>query len=127
MGHFVQQFARHMRKTVETIPSDTMQRLLQYPWPGNIRELQNVLERAVILSPGPVLQVPRTDLTPHRTPARSRPDDTLAAAERKHLLAVLEETGWVLGGPQGAAARLGLKRSTLQFRLRKLGLTRPGK
>ena len=126
VGHFVQQFARHMRKTVETIPSDTMQRLLQYPWPGNIRELQNVLERAVILSPGPVLQVPLTDLTPHRTPARSTPDATLAAAERTHILAVLEETGWVLGGPHGAAARLGLKRSTLQFRLRKLGLTRPG-
>src|SRR5215468_9271602 len=127
VSHFVQQFARHMRKTIETIPSDTMQRLLQYPWPGNIRELQNVLERAVILSPGPVLQVPLTDLTPHRTPARSTPDATLAAAERTHILAVLEETGWVLGGPHGAAARLGLKRSTLQFRLRKLGLTRPGR
>ena len=127
VGHFVQQFARHMRKTIATIPSDTMQGLLQYPWPGNIRELQNVLERAVILSPGPVLQVPLTDLTPPNTPARSTPDDTLAAAERKHILAVLEETGWVLGGPHGAAARLGLKRSTLQFRLRKLGITRPSK
>ena len=125
VGHFVQQFARRMGKTIATIPSATMQGLLQYPWPGNIRELQNVLERAVILSPGPVLQVPLTDLTPHSTPARSTPDDTLAAAERKHILAVLEETEWVLGGPHGAAARLGLKRSTLQFRLRKLGLTRP--
>ena len=125
VGHFAQQFARRMGKTIATIPSATMQGLLQYPWPGNIRELQNVLERAVILSPGPVLQVPLTDLTPHSTPARSTPDDTLAAAERKHILAVLEETEWVLGGPHGAAARLGLKRSTLQFRLRKLGLTRP--
>jgi formate hydrogenlyase transcriptional activator len=127
VGHFVQQFARRMRKTIETIPSDTMQGLLEYPWPGNIRELQNVIERAVILSPGPVLQVPLTDLTPHSPPARSTPYDTLAAAERKHILAMLEETGWVLGGPQGAAARLGLKRSTLQFRLRKLGITRPSK
>ena len=104
-----------------------MQRLLEYFWPGNIRELQNVIERAVILSPGSVLQVPLTDLTSHSTPVRSTPYDTLAAAERKHILAVLEETGWVLGGPHGAAARLGLKRSTLQFRLRKLGITRPGR
>jgi formate hydrogenlyase transcriptional activator len=127
VSHFAQQFARRMGKTIETIPSDTMQRLLQYPWPGNIRELQNVIERAVILSPGPVLQVPLTDLTPHGTPARSTPHDTLAAAERKHILAVLEETGWVLSGPHGAAVRLGLKRSTLQFRMRKLGIARPGK
>ena len=70
---------------------------------------------------------PLTDLPLHSTPVRSAPYDTLAAAERKHILAVLEETGWVLGGPHGAAARLGLKRSTLQFRLRKLGITRPGK
>jgi formate hydrogenlyase transcriptional activator len=127
VGHFAQQFARRMNKIIETIPSDTMQRLLEYSWPGNIRELQNVLERAVILSPGPVLQVPLTDLTPHSTPTSPTPHDTLAAAERKHILAILEETGWVLGGPHGAAVRLGLKRSTLQFRLRKLGITRPGK
>ena len=70
---------------------------------------------------------PNSGRAPHSTPARSTPYDTLAAAERKHILAVLEETGWVLGGPHGAAARLGLKRSTLQFRLRKLGITRPRK
>ena len=115
-----------MHKTIETIPSDTMQGLLRYDWPGNIRELQNVIERAVILSPGPVLQVPLADLPPRATPARPTPHDTLAEAERTHILAVLEETGWVLGGPHGAAVRLGLKRSTLQFRLRKLGLARPG-
>ena len=79
----------------------------------------------MILSPGPVLQVPLADLTPRATPARPTPHDTLAEAERKHILAVLEETKWVLGGPNGAAVRLGMKRSTLQFRLRKLGLTRP--
>jgi len=99
--------------------------LIRYPWPGNIRELQNVIERAVILSPGPVLQVPLSDLNPRGTPAHPVPHDTLAAAERKHILAVLEETGWVLGGPHGAAVRLGMKRSTLQFRLRKLGIARP--
>ena len=125
--HFVHQFARRLHKTMDTIASDTMQGLVQYAWPGNIRELQNVIERAVILSPGPVLQVPLADLPPRATPARATPHATLAAAERAHILAVLEETGWVLGGPHGAAMRLGIKRSTLQFRLRKLGLTRPGK
>jgi formate hydrogenlyase transcriptional activator len=124
--HFAQQFARRMHKTIETIPADTMQALIQYPWPGNIRELQNIIERAVILSPGPVLQVPVPDLQPRGMPARPLAPDTLEAAERRHILAVLEETGWVLGGPHGAAVRLGLKRSTLQFRMRKLGITRPG-
>jgi formate hydrogenlyase transcriptional activator len=124
--HFVQQCARRLHKTIDTIPFDTMQGLRQYAWPGNVRELQNVIERAVILSPGPVLQVPLTALTARGTAALPAPPDTLAAAERKHILAVLEETRWVLGGPHGAAVRLGLKRSTLQFRLRKLGLTRPG-
>jgi formate hydrogenlyase transcriptional activator len=125
--HFVQQFARSMHKTIDTIASDTMQGLMRYAWPGNIRELQNVIERAVILSPGPVLQVPLTDLTSRVISAPPAPHDTLEAAARKHILAVLEETQWVLGGPHGAAVRLGMKRSTLQFRLRKLGLTRPGK
>ena len=125
--HFAQQFARRMHKTIDTIPSATMQALTRYPWPGNIRELQNVIERAVILSPGPVLQVPLTDLTPRAIPASRKNHDTLEEAERKHILAVLEETKWVLGGPHGAAVRLGLKRSTLHFRLRKLGIARPGK
>jgi formate hydrogenlyase transcriptional activator len=124
--HFTQQFARRMHKTIETIPSDTMQGLIQYPWPGNIRELQNIIERAVIVSAGPVLQVPLTDLHPRAVPARPMPQDTLEAAERKHILAVLQETKWVLSGPNGAAVRLGMKRSTLQFRLRKLGIARPG-
>lgn len=125
--HFAQQFARRMHKAIETIPSDTMQGLLRYPWPGNIRELQNIIERAVIVSPGPVLQVPLTDLIPRAAPARPMPQDTLEAAERKHILAVLEETKWVLGGLNGAAVRLGMKRSTLQFRMRKLGIARPGR
>jgi formate hydrogenlyase transcriptional activator len=123
--HFAQQFARRMRKTIETIPSDTMQGLLRYPWPGNIRELQNIIERAVIVSPGPVLQVPLADLNPRAAPARPTPQDTLEDAERKHILAVLKETKWVLGGLNGAAVRLGMKRSTLQFRMRKLGIARP--
>ena len=122
--HFAQQFARRMHKTIETIPADTMQGLLQYAWPGNIRELQNVIERAVILSPGPVLQVPLTDLNARVTPVRPMQHTTLAEAERQHILAVLEETRGVVGGPHGAAVRLGMKRSTLQFRMRKLGISR---
>jgi len=125
--HFAQQFARRMRKTIETIPSDTMQGLIRYPWPGNIRELQNVIERAVIVSPGPVLQVPLTDLKSPATGAGPKNHHTLEEAERKHILAVLEETKWVLGGLNGAAVRLGMKRSTLQFRMRKLGIARPGR
>jgi formate hydrogenlyase transcriptional activator len=125
--HFAQQFARRMRKTIQAIPSTTMQELVQYPWPGNIRELQNVVERAVILSPGPVLQVPLTDLKPPAMNLPPKNHDTLEEAERKHILAVLEETRWVLGGLHGAAVRLGMKRPTLQFRLRKLGISRPGK
>jgi formate hydrogenlyase transcriptional activator len=123
--HFAQQFARRLHKTIETIPSDTMQGLIRYPWPGNIRELQNLIERAVIVSPGPILQVPLADLNPRAAPARPMPQDTLEDAERKHILAVLKETKWVLGGLNGAAVRLGMKRSTLQFRMRKLGIARP--
>ena len=125
--HFAQQFARRLRKTIATIPSDTMQGLLRYPWPGNIRELQHILERAVILSPGPVLQVPLADLKAPATGASPPNHDTLEAAERKHIVAVLAETKWVLGGPNGAAVRLGMKRSTLQFRMHKLGIARPRK
>ena len=131
---FAQQCARRMRKPITTIPADTMQALIQYAWPGNIRELQNVIERAVILSPGPVLQVPCTDLTPRATEARPRPHETpalagrppirsvLEEAERQHILQALEETRWVVAGPQGAAARLGMSRSTLQRRIQQLGL-----
>jgi formate hydrogenlyase transcriptional activator len=124
--HFAQQFARRLGKTIEAIPSDTMQGLIRYSWPGNIRELQNIIERAVILSPGPVLQVPLADLKPPAAGASPQSHDTLEEAERKHILAVLGETKWVLGGPNGAAVRLGLKRSTLQFRMHKLGIARPG-
>jgi formate hydrogenlyase transcriptional activator len=124
--HFVQQFARRMHKTIDTIPSETMRLLGRYHWPGNIRELQNLIERAVILSSGRVLRVPHADLRSRAAPANAKNHDTLQENERKHLLAVLEDTKWVLGGPNGAAARLGLKRSTLQFRMRKLGIARPG-
>jgi formate hydrogenlyase transcriptional activator len=100
--------------------------LTRYPWPGNIRELQNLIERAVILSRGPVLQIPLQDLDNRTVLHRDNgKDKTLEAAERAHILAILKETRWVLGGARGAAARLGINRSTLQFRLKKLGIVRP--
>ena len=124
--HFVQQLGRRMNKNVETIPADVMTTLMRYDWPGNIRELQNLVERAMILTPGPVLRVPLDDLKARMRPgaAPGRPQ-TLLEADREHILAALEETNWVLGGANGAAARLGMNRSTLQFRMKKLGLVRP--
>jgi formate hydrogenlyase transcriptional activator len=132
--HFAQYFAMNMSKQIETISSETMNALVRYPWPGNIRELQNVIERAVILSTGPQLKVPLADL-------KARPMEgnhgngasngngywTLEEVERRHILAVLEQTNWVFAGPKGAAARLGIKRPTLQFRMQKLGISRPQK
>ena len=134
--HFAQQFARRMKRTIETIPVETMQALSRYDWPGNIRELQNLIERAVILSPGPTLSVPIEALTsrPAGSAGAAAGSDgvdpgaeTLAATDRRHILAALQASGWVLAGPAGAAARLGIKRSTLQFRMRKLGIERPGR
>ena len=126
--HFTQRFARRMGRQIETIPSEVMNGLVQYPWPGNVRELQNVIERAVILSRGPVLHVPRTDLRSARPQPTSTDDGapgTLADAEREHIVRVLRDTSWVLAGPKGAASRLGMKRSTLQWRMKKLGIARP--
>ena len=124
--HFTQRFARRMGRRIENIPSATMDALARYPWPGNVRELQNVIERAVILSPGTSLQVPLSDLQLSAQPSDpSVAAVTLADAEREHILSALEETGWVLGGPKGAAARLGMKRSTLQWKMKRLGISRP--
>jgi len=126
VNHFAQRFARRMNRTIETIPAETMAALTRYPWPGNSRELQNLIERAVILSHGPVLQIPLQDLDKNTAPRRDNgKDQTLEAAERAHILTILKETRWVLAGPRGAAARLGINRSTLQFRLNKLGIVRP--
>jgi len=124
--HFVQQFARRMNRAIDTIPSETMSVLVSYHWPGNIRELQNLVERAVILSTGPVLKVPLNDL--QAQPAAPLPAigkiETLEDVERRHILETLHATDWVVGGPKGAATRLGLKRSTLQVRMEKLGIRR---
>lgn len=130
--YFVQQFSRQMGKAIDTIPSDSMTMLVNYSWPGNIRELQNVIERAVILTAGPVLKVPsdtlRTNSIPPAAPAiaaAATPGNMRAAldeAERQQILAAMEQANWVVAGPKGAAALLGMKRSTLQSRLQKLGI-----
>jgi formate hydrogenlyase transcriptional activator len=123
--HFVQKFARKAGKTMDMISSDTMEALRSYPWPGNIRELENVIERAVILSSGSILRISDNDLST-RMVSRTSPDrlQTLEEVERNHILATLRETRWILSGPGGAAVRLGLNRSTLYFRMKKLGIAR---
>jgi formate hydrogenlyase transcriptional activator len=125
--HFVQRFARRMHKLIEAIPTETMAALVRYSWPGNIRELENLIERAVILSPGSTLRISHTDLEPAASLIESPSGDaaTLADAERKHILSALSETNWVVAGPGGAATRLGLKRSNLQWKMKKLGIFRP--
>jgi formate hydrogenlyase transcriptional activator len=120
--YFTQKYARRMNKRIETITTETITALSCYSWPGNVRELENFIERAVILSPGPILQVPLAELkTPTREPLSQTL--TLVEAEREHIVQVLRETKGVVGGPQGAAARLGMKRTTLQSKMRKLGIT----
>jgi formate hydrogenlyase transcriptional activator len=125
--HFVQQTARNMNKAIDTISIDTMEAMTQYSWPGNIRELENVIERAVILSPGPVLRLPTKELHTRITPWHNHErNQTLEEVERKHIVTTLKQTRWVLSGPKGAATRLGLHRATLYFRMKKLGIVRPG-
>ncbi len=134
VNHFVLQFARHMNKRIESITSETMSALCNYRWPGNIRELQNVVERAVILSSGPVLKVALSDLSAagglikESDPAKPENQGNLRRfleeTERQRILEVLDETRWVIAGPRGAAAHLGVKRSTLQARILKLGIAR---
>jgi len=133
--HFTQQFSRHMRRTIGTIPSATMDALCRYHWPGNIRELQNVIERGVILSMGPELDLDVADLQPLKAShveERSAPPDsaarrglraTLDETERQQILNALAQCNWVVAGPRGAAALLGMKRSTLHLRMRKLGIS----
>lgn len=134
--HFAQQFSKRMNKVIETIPTATMETLSRYHWPGNIRELQNVIERAVIISTGPDLRLDFGDLKlPRANPPEERPAapnskpngalrDVLGETERQEILQALKGCNWVVAGPKGAAARLGIKRSTLQLRIQKLGITR---
>jgi formate hydrogenlyase transcriptional activator len=122
-----------MNKHIDSIASETMRALVRYDWPGNIRELQNVIERAVILSPGPSLKVSLTDLKSRMEPVVQRLEppagngngnmqSVLDETERAQILSALDQANGVVSGPEGAAARLGMKRSTLQFRMQKLGI-----
>jgi formate hydrogenlyase transcriptional activator len=128
--HFVDVYAGKTGKRINEIPPETMDVLLRHPWPGNVRELQNVIERAVILSPGKVLQACLDDFQPslHRTEGAEGDflDDraTLKDVEREHIIRALAATNWVLGGPRGAGARLGLPRTTLIAKMQKLGISR---
>jgi formate hydrogenlyase transcriptional activator len=122
--HFAQKFAMRMKKRIETIPTEAMKTMQAYPWPGNVRELGNFIERAVILSTGSDLVVPLSELKSPTTPSHDSVV-TLEEAERKHILQVLRDSRWTLGGPGGAAARLGMKRTTLHSKMRKLGIVRP--
>jgi formate hydrogenlyase transcriptional activator len=121
--YFVQKYSRLMNREIETIPAESLDAMVRYPWPGNIRELENLIERAVIVSPGPVLRVPLGEL---KTPVDPSQGDllTMQAAEREHILKALEASHWRLAGPTGAASRLGMKRTTLQSRMKKLGISR---
>jgi formate hydrogenlyase transcriptional activator len=123
---FANRFAQQMKKKIESVPKETMAALVSYNWPGNIRELQNLVERGVILSRGSSLEIPLTELKRStRVTTVTNNATTLEAVERDHILRVLSETRWVIGGPRGAAARLGMNRTTLNHRMRKLGISRP--
>ena len=126
--YFAQKHARRMKKPIGSIAVKAMTALTEYHWPGNVRELENFIERGVILSRGGELQISLAELKQRTKVAPLAPLDgfaTLANAEREHIVRVLSETNWVIGGPTGAAARLGIKRTTLQSRMIKLGITRP--
>jgi len=122
--YFLQKFARRANKMIDSVPEGAMGALLVWHWPGNVRELENLIERAVILSTGPVLNVPVTELQLVNPEAGSGLDQVLQAAERDQIVRVLRETHGTMSGPAGAANRLGLKRTTLQSKMRKLGISR---
>jgi formate hydrogenlyase transcriptional activator len=123
--HFVRKFAQGMNKRIETIRQEDMEVLVHCSWPGNVRELQNIVERSVVLTPGTVLHSPSLSepicISRNVAPAVR----TLADAERKHILQTLRETDWVIGGPGGAAAQLAVRRTTLLYKMRRLGISRP--
>ncbi len=121
--YFVQNFARRMDKHIETIPAETMDALMSWDWPGNVRELENFIERSVILSEGLVLRVPLAELRPPYE-SRGAAETTLEKVQREHIIRVLRETSGVVAGLHGAAARLGMKRTTLQSKMQRLGITR---
>ncbi|HTZ95353.1 MAG TPA: sigma 54-interacting transcriptional regulator [Terriglobales bacterium] len=120
--HFVDEYARRMNRRIETIPPHAMEVFTNYSWPGNVRELQNFIERTVILSQGSVLRPPLEELKQATVQRPSAELSTLAEMEREHVLRALRASNWMVGGPNGAAARLGMKRTTLAYRIRKLNV-----
>ena len=122
--YFAQKFARRMKKTIDSISTEGMAALAQYDWPGNVRELENVIERATILSQGGELQMALEKLSPKTSPD-SPSVSTLEVAERAHIMRALQAAHWIIGGPHGAASKLGMKRTTLQSRMQKLSIVRP--
>jgi formate hydrogenlyase transcriptional activator len=128
VSHFVGTFARRIGKVIDSVPSETMNALSRYDWPGNVRELEHLVERAVILSPTRELRVPLLELSSPTNPTPlpgASPGRTLHDAERELIRRALESCRWIVGGQRGAAARLGMKRTTLLARMKKLGLHRP--
>ena len=124
--HFTELYARRMNKQIDEIPSETMDRLVRYSWPGNVRELQNFIERAVILSPDSVLRAPTSELEPFRTNGDGNiPMTGLQEVERDHIIRALAASNWVVGGRNGAAERLGMKRTSLVYRMQKLRISKP--
>jgi DNA-binding NtrC family response regulator len=122
---FVRHYAQRLRKRIDIIPAEALEALTGYHWPGNVRELQNLIESAVILTPDTVLRLPSTEWQRSRTVLDTPPTrQTLEEVERAHIFQVLRDTNWVIGGPQGAAARLGVCRTTLRYRMEKLGISR---
>jgi len=130
ISHFVKGFANRMCKSIRIIPPETMAAFTSYSWPGNVRELQNLIERAVIRSndgvlPNPVPVFERMPACPQKTATRSCPSGMFSDSVRSLILRTLDDTGWVIGGPDGAAARLGLPRTSLISKMKKLGISRP--
>jgi formate hydrogenlyase transcriptional activator len=124
--HFTAHYARRMNKRIDEIPPETMEVLVQYDWPGNVRELQNFIERAMILSPHNTLRAPVAELEPCNGEKDSNlPMSDLARLEREHILRALEASNWIVGGRNGAAGRLGMKRTSLVYRMQKLNINRP--
>jgi formate hydrogenlyase transcriptional activator len=134
--HFVQNFARRMKKSIDTIPKEALEALSRYSWPGNVRELENLIERSVILSRGSALEVPLSELAATAPEDGMRPASdvaapapllsTIEATEREVIVKALEDSGWRVGGPKGAASRLGISRTTLQSKMQRLKISRPG-
>jgi formate hydrogenlyase transcriptional activator len=123
--HFANKYARRMEKQIERIPRKTMNALCRHTWPGNIRELQNLMERAVLLSSGPLLRVPLTDILTVCDLSAVSDGTALEQVERELILSALRESNWVVGGTRGAAARLRLNRTGLAYKMKKFGISRP--